>query len=286
MPKPLNSLQDVADQYDAFLIDLYGVVHDGRAPYPYSLNALLSLKDAGKHVTFLTNSPNRAALIQSRLKQMKINEAYYDAILPAGEFGIKQLLEGKLSHFPSAPKFFYMAGSNHKETVTEHTPLTQVQRPEEAEFILSTIYNAPYPNEALTEELKTCLALDKPMLCLNPDTYIIRKDGCMEPCAGLVANEYEQMGGKVTYVGKPYAAIYAYAKEQQPSKRFLAIGDNLMTDIKGANAAAIDVLWITNGMHLPELAIDHFEETPSQEAVESLLQTYGVEATYRMNLLR
>ena len=87
------------------------------------------------------------------------------------------------------------------------------------------------------------------MLCTNPD-LIVHRGLKTEFCAGSVAAVFEKLGGKVTYFGKPYPEIYNFCIEK--NETILAIGDNLRTDIRGANKMKFDSLFITGGIHKEE----------------------------------
>ena len=89
------------------------------------------------------------------------------------------------------------------------------------------------------------------MICTNPD-LIVDRGNVRELCAGSVAMVFEKMGGEVVYFGKPHAEAYNLSIDSL-DKRTLAIGDNLNTDIKGANLLNYDSLLISNGIHKLEI---------------------------------
>jgi HAD superfamily hydrolase (TIGR01459 family) len=87
------------------------------------------------------------------------------------------------------------------------------------------------------------------MLCANPD-LVVQRGGKLIYCAGALAQAYEKIGGSVVYYGKPHLPIYDEVRaELKGARRPLAIGDGLGTDIKGANLAGIDALFIADGIH-------------------------------------
>lgn len=264
----LHSIKEIIDFYDVFLIDLYGVIHDGKTTYPYAIQALEELKAANKKIVFFSNSPNRTSLISERLQKLNIADSYYDHILSAGEFGVHDLEHNTFTRLPQNAKCFYVIGSSHQEHLLLNTAFTQIDDPEQADFFITTIYNDLYPNQKLSDEILLCLTLNKPLLCFNPDMYIIRQDGTMEECAGRVATEYQDKGGEVHYYGKPYQPFYEHAFSLYPGRRFVAVGDSLRTDIKGANHAKIDSIWITGGIHLYELGGKDFLQHAEMESLQ------------------
>jgi ribonucleotide monophosphatase NagD (HAD superfamily) len=66
--KFLTGFAELADQYDGFIVDLWGVVHNGIAPYPGALNCLERLQ--GRPVLFLSNAPRRAASARQTLRDI------------------------------------------------------------------------------------------------------------------------------------------------------------------------------------------------------------------------
>jgi HAD superfamily hydrolase (TIGR01459 family) len=97
------------------------------------------------------------------------------------------------------------------------------------------------------------------IICANPDLIVHRGDRA-EYCAGSIAKLYEKMGGRVEYFGKPYKNIYEYifrilkknSKKKIYKSKVLVIGDNLNTDISGANNFNVKNLFIAGGIHKPE----------------------------------
>ena len=110
------------------------------------------------------------------------------------------------------------------------------------------------------------------MICTNPD-LIVDKGNTRELCAGSVAMVYEKMGGEVLYFGKPYPEIY-HLSAKNSNKKILSIGDNLNTDIKGANLLNYDSLLISNGIHKNEIMKRGIEETSkTYEAICNYVQS-------------
>ena len=98
------------------------------------------------------------------------------------------------------------------------------------------------------------------MLCTNPD-LIVHRGSKTEYCAGTVAALFKKLGGKVIYFGKPYSEIYNFCIKKKES--ILAIGDNILTDIKGANRMKFDSLFITGGIHKREflnLPVENYDK--------------------------
>ena len=78
------------------------------------------------------------------------------------------------------------------------------------------------------------------------------------------------MKGKVIYFGKPHPTVYNLSANIN-NKRVLCIGDNLNTDIKGANIQNYDSLLITSGIHRYEI---------SKIKLNNVIEKYKVEIDY------
>ena len=114
--------------------------------------------------------------------------------------------------------------------------------------------------------------LKKKMICTNPD-LIVDRGNKRELCAGSIATIFEKMGGKVVYFGKPYPEVYNQSVDNK-GKKILSIGDNLNTDIKGANLLNYDSLIISNGIHKNEIKEKGIEETAkSYETICNYIQS-------------
>ena len=107
-------------------------------------------------------------------------------------------------------------------------------------------------------ELQALAARGLTMLCANPDLVVHRGERLVY-CAGALAQAYEAIGGRVVYYGKPHLPVYESALATLTTllghapRRPLAVGDGLLTDIKGANAAGLEALFIADGVHGEEI---------------------------------
>jgi HAD superfamily hydrolase (TIGR01459 family) len=238
--------------YDGFIVDLWGVVHDGVRPYPGVLDCLARLKQEAKRVVFLSNAPRRGGKIAEALGEMGITPEFYDGIMSSGE-AVYLGLRDRTDEFAALGETLYHLGPPRDRGIFDTLPLREAARPAEADFILNTgpddILGPQDPSvyqPVLDEGLKHKI----PMVCANPDLEVIR-DGQRIICAGLLAEIYATAGGKVIQRGKPDPAIYmpTLALLGTERHRTLAVGDSLRTDMAGAKAAAIDACWVLSGIH-------------------------------------
>lgn len=241
----MPSVRDLAAGYDGFLIDLWGVVHDGTALYPHALGALQFLAAQKKPVVFLSNAPRRAAKAQQNLARLGIDASLYSTVITSGEVAHAWLASA--AHLGT--RYYYLGPSKDEDILDGLAGYSQVATPAEADFVLNTGYEADFqPHTEILPMLQQLLQHQLPLLCVNPDLEVVKQDGTHMLCAGSVAAAYAHMGGMVHYVGKPHKNAYDAALSHLPEGKILMIGDNPLTDILGANGAGIDSLLITGGV--------------------------------------
>ena len=249
----LPGIAPVADQYDGFVLDLWGVVHDGRAPYPGVPEALAELKRRGKRVVFLTNAPRRAWFVRGMLDRMGLDPALYDGIMSSGEVSWRMLMDRTHPWFAQLGHRCVHIGPDRDLSVVEDGAAEIVERIEEADFLLNT---GPDPQRGPKDVgpylpmLEACHARGLPMLCVNPDREVMVA-GERLICAGALSDVYVKLGGSVMEIGKPDPAVYDPVLGMlgnPPRSRTLAIGDSPHTDLAGAQAAGLDALWALTGL--------------------------------------
>jgi HAD superfamily hydrolase (TIGR01459 family) len=248
----MNEFAVLAENYDGFIIDLWGVVHDGLKTYPGVVDCLNALHDAGKPVVFLSNAPRRAASIGRALAHMGVAEGLYTGIMSSGEAVHLALRDRDEPEFAALGKRFYHLGPERDRDVFDTLDLAQVSRVEDAAFLLNTgpdDHLGPDDPSIYAPTLHAALNAGIPMICANPDLEVIR-DGKRIICAGLLAQYFAEHGGQLIQRGKPDPAIYAPTLRLLGTEksRTLAVGDSLRTDMAGAKAAGIDACWVLSGI--------------------------------------
>ncbi len=251
-----DGISAFVDNYDAVIIDLWGVIHDGVNLFPGVVDCLRRLADQGKPFAMLSNAPRRAAFIARGMEQMGLPAALYPHIMSSGEATWRELLSRTDPWYAGLGRRCYHIGPERDENLFDGLDIERVDALQDADIILNT---GPWRDEERVEDyedrLSTGARLEISMICANPDLQVIR-GGKRIICAGALARRYEALGGAVRYLGKPHAAIYDYCFEQLGEverRRILAIGDSLRTDIAGAAAAGIDSALVVGGIHAEEL---------------------------------
>ena len=201
----------LADQYDGFVLDLWGVIHDGVTPYPGAVDCLRRLRAAGKRVVLLSNAPRRAHVAQEAMRGMGIPDDLYHGILTSGE-ATHLLLRDRSDPFLAGlgNRVFHL-GPQRDRNVLAGLDLLLTDIPEEADFVLNTGPDdlGDATDLAFWEVPQQRLAAASlKMICANPDLEVIR-GGVRVLCAGALAQRYEALGGQVRWIGKPDPSIYA-----------------------------------------------------------------------------
>ena len=254
----LDRFGPLAETYDGFIIDLWGVIHDGITPYAGALDCLAHLQS--KPVLLLSNAPRRAEAARQALRVLGVRDELYASILTSGEATWQALKDRRDPWFASLGTRVYHLGPDRDRNVMEGLELNLVARPQDAEFLVNTGPDDHRNGESLADfipELETCLAAGLKMICANPDLEIVR-GGKRILCAGALAAYYADRGGEVRSIGKPDLAVYELAFDMLgvAPDRVLAVGDSLRTDIAGAKVAGIDSAWILGGLHAEALGHD------------------------------
>jgi HAD superfamily hydrolase (TIGR01459 family) len=244
----LPGFRSLMDSYDTFIIDLWGVVHDGVKPLPGVIEHLEAMKAENKLVIFLTNAPRRMQSVADQLKRLGIHSDLYAYVYSSGENAFENLSQQK----PLGPVFAAIAPM-HQGLVYD-LDLQVVDNIEKAAFILNTGPD-PLHLEDHIPWLEKGAAQKISMVCVNPDVHVI-SGGELKLCAGSLAEYYESIGGNVTYHGKPYKAVYESLLKKFPEinvNRLMVIGDSLSTDILGGNNMGFDSSLVLTGVEMRPL---------------------------------
>lgn len=255
-----NGVRDFADACDVFLLDLWGVIHDGETPYPGAIDALRSLKAAGKRTVLLSNAPRLGAAAAQAMEAMGIGSDLYDAILTSGDVVNDALRRRVDPDFKKLGDLCVFLGPERDWNILDGTDVSRTDEPAAASFVLNT---GPASLDETEEDyqafLDTCLQSALPMVCANPDVAVIR-GGKRVMCAGALAAVYTKLGGTVIYRGKPDVHIFKQAVariDAGAAARVVMIGDGLLTDIPGALKAGFDAVFVTGGLNAEALGVVH-----------------------------
>lgn len=268
----LPGLADFSEAYDGFILDIWGVMHQGGDAYGEAVDCVRRLRAAGKRVIFLSNAPRRAEKVAAILEDKGIARTLYDGVLSSGEAARLAFEASDTAALGKLGKRYFLLAAPDDDDLLHGLDYTPSATVAEADFLLAIGLSDARPNLAAHEPfLGEAASRGLTMLCVNPDREVIRL-GARELCAGALAARYEQMGGTVIYVGKPHPFIYRLSLDMlgiAQQARVLAVGDGLETDISGARAAGIDALLVTGGLLAEALGVSRLE-APEPAALAAL----------------
>jgi HAD superfamily hydrolase (TIGR01459 family) len=247
-------ISDISDSYSGFIIDQWGVLHDGEKPYEGAVECLKELKARKKHIIILSNSGKRADVNKERLKKIGIGPSLYDQIVTSGEMTWQGINEQSEGFFQGLGKKVYVISRGGDRSIVDGLDVDVVDDITEADFLI--ISGADSPGKTLEDYepvLKAAVRKQITALCANPDSRgVMGKSNIMGP--GTLARRYQDFGGVVHFIGKPHQPIYKHCikilqeKEIYPGQTIM-IGDALAHDILGGNLANIDTCLTRTGVH-------------------------------------
>lgn len=248
-PDIIGSLEDVSKNYSAILCDVWGVVHNGERHFPAAASALTAARTAGIPVVLITNSPRRSADVVAQMNVIGVPPSAYDRVVTSGDVTRDLIVEG--------PRKIFHVGAERDLTLYDGLDVDLVEEFEASGVVCTGLFDDEVEKpEDYAELLRRLRARNLPFICANPDIMVERGERIIW-CAGALARDYAQLGGRTLIAGKPYAPVYDVAMREvaeilgRPVERrqVLAIGDGMLTDIKGAADNGFDVLYVSGGIH-------------------------------------
>ena len=265
--KKLDHLSEIYNDYDAFLIDLWGVMHNGIRLNSSAMNVVKKLEEKDKRIVFLSNAPRPSKKVINFLKKLKMDDKFLKNVFTSGEVALNSLNKNKFG------EKFYHLGPQRDDSLFSSITKNKTTL-EKCDFILCTgLFDEEEENLKYYEDLLKDFT-NKKLVCTNPD-LVVHRGGKEEYCAGKIAEIFESLGGEVIYFGKPHKEVYLSCLKK--NQKTLVIGDNLNTDIKGANNMNLDSIFIIGGIHRSKIN--------NEEFIDKLLKDYNVSANYFQNEL-
>jgi len=268
MTKNLDNggLRSIVANYDIFYIDLWGVIHNGITLHKNAIQTLEEINKAKKNYVLLTNAPRPNSTVKTFLKKLGMNKEIREKVYSSGEAALSYLKKNYLNK-----KFYHVGPTRDFDLFMEFENNKEKDINESSYFLCTGLFedhdeDLDYYKELFKEHHS------KKMICTNPD-LIVDRGNKRELCAGSVALVFEKMGGEVIYFGKPFPEVYNQSIDNK-NKKALSIGDNLNTDIKGANLLNFDSLIISNGVHKDEIEKEGIEKLSKKyKAIVNYIQT-------------
>jgi HAD superfamily hydrolase (TIGR01459 family) len=255
----LPGVSGLLRDFDGFIVDQWGVLHDGSRAYPDALDCLERLRAAGKHVVVLSNSGRTEAANIRLMESMGFPARLFDRVVSAGE-DARDAIVARATPFHARLGRRCLAFTRDGErSIVEGIGLTFVDSVAEAEFVAVIGIDSPRRNCVDYEpQLREARGRGLPMICANPDISRFH-EGRLVEAPGVLARRYEELGGEVFYHGKPWPAIYGTCLAALPScgrGRVIAVGDSIEHDVLGARRAGLPCAFVVGGIHAQELRAD------------------------------
>jgi HAD superfamily hydrolase (TIGR01450 family) len=268
----IDTLDVLAGGYDAILSDVWGVVHNGVRSSPEACAALARARARGMAVVLITNAPRPRDDVAAQLRSLGVPGDSYDELITSGDVTRDLIAAG--------PRRIFHVGSERELTIYEGLDVERVDEFEADAVVCTGLYDDSVETpDDYAQMLRRLRSRDLPFICANPDIVVERGD-TLAWCAGALARDYAQLGGRTFIAGKPHRPIYDAALKAAGAalgrsvdlSRVLAIGDGMMTDVKGAEQAGIDVLYVSAGIHAREYGDTH---EPDLDRLAAFLDKHG-----------
>ncbi|MES2677680.1 MAG: TIGR01459 family HAD-type hydrolase [Pseudomonadota bacterium] len=282
-----KNIAAIADKYDYFILDLWGVIHDGTKLYPEVLESLKYLRSLNKKVCFLSNAPRRSAKVVELLNRLGVGENLYDFIITSGEATYLYLQANRGKELIASAKnnsySYYYIGPKKDADLLNGLGYKEAADASAADFAITTGFDdGNYNIDEKLPQLKAAAANNLTLICVNPDLVVIKQNGEELLCAGVLALEYQKLGGKVVYFGKPYNLVYEQVLQLfsiNDKSRILAVGDGIETDILGANKNQIDSALIAGGILANKLKVK-YGEFPDANLMQKICDQHQAYPTF------
>ena len=247
MINKIESILDIINNYEVFLFDQWGVVHDGENIFPEAENIFKILQEKQKKIFIISNSGKRSSDNVHRMEKLGANFILKSPIITSGDVCYDLLINNKEPFQNIGNKYFVIATDY---PLLKNTNFEKTKELNKSDFLLLSTTTGFTNYDSLKKIFEKAIKLNLPLVCSNPDILGISGQ-IIHPSTGDLAIQYKKLGGKTHIIGKPGMEIFnfAYNKTSFPKEKVLMIGDSLFNDIYGANQFKIDSLFITSGIH-------------------------------------
>ena len=289
---------ELIDQYDAFILDQFGVLHNGATALDGAVALTEHLKALGKKLIVLSNTSAPSEKALEKLPKYGFNPQHFVDAVTSGEEALKYINQELTNTKALMMTWDASDPSNPRLTAMPQLFLDRMETVElatsvdEADWLVlhgtevwwkggNDNVDLQFINdgnmEAVVEPfLQQCAARNLPAVCANPDIIVLTPDGGKAYMPGTIAKRYEELGGHVEWFGKPEVRHFRACLETLgiAPDRVCHVGDSLHHDIKGANEAGIANIFVTSGIHRGDFGTE-FGELPEDPQLSDLFAQEG-----------
>jgi HAD superfamily hydrolase (TIGR01459 family) len=271
-PKMIDSLDVLTGNYRVILSDVWGVVHNGVESSPDACAALVRARQKGLAVILITNAPRPHGPVEAQLAVLGVPDDAWDRVVTSGDV-TRDLIR-------SGPRRIFHLGPDRDMMIYDGIDVEIVEEFEAQAIVCTGLYDDDTEKpEDYAEMLWRFRARDLPFICANPD-IVVEKGDRLIFCAGALARDYGLLGGRTEIAGKPHRPIYEAALKAAgevlgrpvDAREALAVGDGVLTDVRGAENNGIDVLYVSGGIHAGDYGDP---QDPDEERLAAFLGKHG-----------
>ncbi|MGF7005991.1 TIGR01459 family HAD-type hydrolase [Aminobacter sp. BE322] len=272
LPQSIASLEALTDRYSALLCDVWGVIHNGVSAFPAAVAALRAAREKGVAVVLITNAPRPRDGVIAQLASLGVPDTTWDRVVTSGDVTRELIRTG--------PRRVFHIGPERDYSIYDGLDIDLVEEFEASSVVCTGLFDDEIETpDDYSEMLRRLRARDLPFICANPDVVVERGHQLIW-CAGALARDYGQLGGRTLVSGKPHRPIYEAALQaagevlgrEIARSEALAIGDGMLTDVKGAADNGIDVLYVSGGIHARDYGEPH---DPDPARLAAFLDKHG-----------
>lgn len=272
LPQSITSLEAVSRRYSAVLCDVWGVIHNGVEAFPEAVAALAAAREQGLAVVLITNAPRPRDGVIAQLANLGVPATAWDRVVTSGDV-TRDLIR-------SGPRRVFHIGPDRDFPIYDGLDVELVEEFEASSVVCTGLFDdeTETPDD-YAEMLQRLRARNLPFICANPDIVVERGHELIW-CAGALARDYGQLGGRTLVSGKPHRPIYEAALlaagevlgRDVGKAEALAIGDGMFTDVKGATDNGFDALYVSGGIHARDYGDPH---APDPAQLAAFLDKHG-----------
>ncbi|WP_378943331.1 TIGR01459 family HAD-type hydrolase [Mesorhizobium sp. ANAO-SY3R2] len=283
LPQSITSLEAVSNRYQALLCDVWGVIHNGVYAFPEAVAALSAARENGLAVVLITNAPRPREGVIAQLANLGVPTTAWDQVVTSGDVTRDLIRTG--------PRQVFHIGPDRDFPIYDGLDIELVEEFEASSVVCTGLFDdeTETPDD-YAEMLQRLRARNLPFICANPDIVVERGHELIW-CAGALARDYGQLGGRTLVSGKPHRPIYEAALRAAgdvlgrdlAKSEALAIGDGMFTDVKGAADNGFDVLYVSGGIHARDYGEPH---APDPDRLAAFLDQHGYDPVATIPRLR